>query len=442
VDYTKAVDYIYSILRFTKKNVPELTVALLEKLGRPDRHMKIIHVAGSNGKGSVCAFLSSILTMAGKRTGLFTSPHLVRINERFQINNVPVEDEVFLDAYLKVMDAVKEMQAQGFAHPTYFEVVFAIGMVIFKEQQIEYTVLETGLGGRLDATNAVLRPIATVITSISLDHTEILGDTIELIAAEKAGIIKQGVPLVYDGRNPAANQVLIRRAHEIGADLYGLDESMYDITNQSSDSMEFILHSPYYKIPRVTIQYPAFYQVVNASLAMLTIGIINDQLHISEEVVVKGIEETIWPGRMETVLPGVILDGAHNASGIDEFVKTVQQITVGGRAVLLFSVVREKDYESMIETICKCTRFDTIIVTQIESERVVETFRLAEIFRKYTRVSVIEEPVIADALKCAMRKREDGILFCAGSLYLIGEIKRIISEYSAANGFESFSEKM
>ena len=189
LNYTEAVEYIYNIPKFTTKNKPEHTAEFLNRLGHPERSMKIIHVAGTNGKGSVCAFLSSMLTEAGKRTALFTSPHLVKINERFQINNQMVSDEEFLSAFLKVDEVVKGMQADGLPHPTYFELLFGVAMVLFAELKAEYVVLETGLGGRLDATNTVEHPLATVITSISLDHTEILGDTIEKIAFEKAGII-------------------------------------------------------------------------------------------------------------------------------------------------------------------------------------------------------------------------------------------------------------
>ncbi len=215
--YEEAEAYINSVPKFTSKNKPENTQELICRIGHPERKMKVVHVAGTNGKGSVCAFLSTMLAAGGKRCGLFTSPHLVKINERFQINNIPVSDEIFLRAYDKVMKIVKEMQDDGFYHPAYFELLFAIGMVIFEEEGVEYLVLETGLGGRLDATNIVEHPIVTVITSISLDHTEILGDTIEEIAGEKAGIIKQGVPVVYDGREKRAEKVICKKAEEQNA---------------------------------------------------------------------------------------------------------------------------------------------------------------------------------------------------------------------------------
>ena len=224
MNYTEAVDYILNVPKFTTKNKPEHTAELLKRLGHPDRGMKVIHVAGTNGKGSVCAFLSEMLTLAGKKTALFTSPHLVRINERFQINNVPISDGLFLESYQEVQKAIDSMVKDGLPHATYFELLYAVAMVAFQREKAEYAVLETGLGGRLDATNTIEHPIATVITSISLDHTEILGDTIEKIAAEKAGIIKEGVPVIYDGRNEKAEKVIRKRAEELQAPAFALKE--------------------------------------------------------------------------------------------------------------------------------------------------------------------------------------------------------------------------
>ena len=194
--YREAVTYIEETPKFTKKNTLENTRAILRCLGNPQDKMKILHVAGTNGKGSVCSFLASILKAAGKRTGLFTSPHLVEINERFVVDEEQVSNEAFLEAFHRVMECIGEIEREGYAHPTYFEILFLIGMVLFEQAGVEYLVMETGLGGRLDATNSVDHPIVTVITSISLDHTEYLGNTVAEIAGEKAGILKEGVPVV------------------------------------------------------------------------------------------------------------------------------------------------------------------------------------------------------------------------------------------------------
>lgn len=246
--------------------------------------MKVIHVAGTNGKGSVCAFLSEMLTLAGKKTALFTSPHLVRINERFQINNVPISDELFLESYQKVQAAIDGMVKDGLPHATYFELLYAVAMVAFQKEKAEYVVLETGLGGRLDATNTIEHPIATVITSISLDHTEILGDTIEKIAGEKAGIIKEGVPVIYDGRNEEAEKVIKKRAKELHAPAFALKEEMYEILGNTDKSIDFCLNCGYYEHAKVTAPYLAPYQVVNSSLALLAMDVIDPKQEISQDL--------------------------------------------------------------------------------------------------------------------------------------------------------------
>ena len=426
MNYTEAVEYILSVPKFTKKNKMENTVELMERLGRPERGMKVIHVAGTNGKGSVCAFLSTMLVKAGKQTGLFTSPHLVKINERFQINNEPVGDEDFLAAYRKVQAAVDAMQKDGFAHPTYFELLFALAMVLFSEKQMEYVVLETGLGGRLDATNMVEKPIATVITSISLDHTEILGDTIEQIAFEKAGIIKPHVPVIYDGHCKQAEHVILERAKELDAPAYGLHEDMYEILANTEKSIDFSLNCGYYEHTGVTVPYLAHYQVINSALALLAMDVIDEKREISIETRVSAIGETTWQGRMETVMPGVVFDGAHNADGVREFVRTVQRVQKERRVTLLFSAVMEKDYEKMIQTICEQTSLAHVVVTEIAGDRNVPAQKLAEVFRSYTKAPVAAVPVIADAFAEELKERQDGILFCVGSLYLVGELKGLL----------------
>lgn len=432
MNYTEAVEYILSVPKFTKKNKMENTIELMERLGRPERDMKIIHVAGTNGKGSVCAFLSTILVKAGKQTGLFTSPHLVKINERFQLNNEPVSDEDFLAAYLKVQAAVEDMQRDGFAHPTYFELLFALAMVLFQEKHMEYVVLETGLGGRLDATNMVEKPLVTVITSISLDHTEILGDTIEKIAFEKAGIIKPHVPVIYDGHCREAERVILDRAKELDSPAFGLHGEMYEILENTEKSIDFSLNSGYYEHTRVTVPYLAHYQVINSALALLAMDVIDRERTIPIETRVRAIGETTWQGRMETVLPGVVFDGAHNADGVREFVQTVQRVQEKRRVTLLFSAVLEKNYEKMIQTICEQTALAHVVVTEIPGDRNVSAKKLAEIFEKYTKAPVKAVSGIADAFSAALEEKKDGMLFCVGSLYLVGELKSLLRERKEA----------
>ena len=401
---------------------------LIRRLGHPERSMKVIHVAGTNGKGSVCAFLSSMLTEGGKRTGLFTSPHLVKINERFQINNEPVSDEIFLNAYERVMKLVEEMQKDGFYHPAYFELLFAIGMVIFEEAQVEYLILETGLGGRLDATNIVEKPVVTVITSISLDHTEILGDTIEEIAGEKAGIIKQNIPIVYDGREKRAEKVILQKAKEQNAKAVPLDEEKLSIQGSTDHSVDYVFDNPVYKGHLITVPYLAPYQVRNSALALLAMEELDPQHEISLETRLQAIRDTRWQGRMETVLPGVIVDGAHNEDGVHEFVRTLRQVGSSRRIVMLFSAVVEKNYEEMVHTICETGCIQEVVVTEIHGSRIVPAEELAAVFRKFTNVPVTVIHSIEEAFNTAMEKKGDGLLFCVGSLYLVGEVKKVIEE--------------
>lgn len=426
--YEEAEAYINSVPKFTSKNKPENTQELIRRIGHPERKMKVIHVAGTNGKGSVCAFLSSMLTAGGKKCGLFTSPHLVKINERFQINNEPVSDEIFLSAYERVMKLVEEMQKDGFYHPAYFELLFAIGMVIFDEAQVEYLILETGLGGRLDATNIVEKPLVTVITSISLDHTEILGDTIEEIAGEKAGIIKQGVPIVYDGREKRAEKVILKRAEEQHAKAVPLYEETLHIQTSTDHSVDYTFDAPYYRGKTITVPYLAPYQVRNSALALLAMEEVDPQHEIPLDIRLAAIDHTRWQGRMETVLPGVIVDGAHNEDGVHEFVRTLRQAGKGRRIVMLFSAVVEKNYEEMVHTICQTGCIQEVVVTEIHGSRIVPAEELAEVFRKYTDVPVTPVCDIKDAFDLALEKKGDGLLFCVGSLYLVGEVKRVIEE--------------
>ncbi len=427
MEYEEAVAYIGQIPKFTSKNKPDHTAELLERIGHPERETKVIHVAGTNGKGSVCAFLSSILTRAGYRTGLFTSPHLIKITERFMIDGVPVSEDCFARAFTRVMDVVEGMIADGYAHPTYFELLFAVGLLIFQENQVEFLVLETGLGGRLDATNQVEHPIACVITSIGMDHMQYLGNTVTQIAAEKAGIIKPHVPVIYDGRNPEADAVIAARANDLRSQMFRYDESMIQILGKTDKKIDFLLDYGYDEKIKVTVNSPAFYQIVNSSLALMTLRAIDPDRPISPQTALSAVADTFWPGRMEQVMPGVILDGAHNIDGIRELVRTMRDMG-GERLSLLFSAVADKDYREMIRTLCRGVRFSSIVVTEISGTRVVPAARLMEIFQSCTDAPIVAEPDVKKAFALALKARGGGTLFCAGSLYLVGEIKTVLNQ--------------
>ena len=407
MNYTEAVDYIETIPKFTVKHPPEHTRELLSRLGNPQEGIKIIHVAGTNGKGSVCAYLNAMLLAGGKKTGLFTSPHLVRINERFQINGEDVSDEQFLNAFLKVEKAAKEYEAEGEGHPSYFETLFLMGMLIFKEAGVEYLVMETGLGGRLDATNVVEKPLACIITSISRDHTEYLGDTLEAIAGEKAGIIKAGVPVIYDASQPGPASVIAAKAKEMGSPAWPMEPSFYEMKTQSREGITFTFAYPGGEKAELAIPYVAKYQMMNASLAFYTMHILQDVHDIPKNVLAEGLSKIKWPCRMEMAAPGVIIDGAHNEDGIAQFVSTAGYFAKENEITILFTAVADKHYHEMI---------------------VVPAEVLAEDFRKAGCTDVCAEPEIGAAYEKALGKKGSGMLFCVGSLYLAGELKAYLAK--------------
>mgnify|MGYP002615168615 CR=1 FL=1 len=428
MNYTEAVDYIETIPKFTVKHPPEHTRELLSRLGNPQEGIKIIHVAGTNGKGSVCAYLNAMLLAGGKKTGLFTSPHLVRINERFQINGEDVSDEQFLDAFLKVEKAAKEYEAEGEGHPSYFETLFLMGMLIFKEAGVEYLVMETGLGGRLDATNVVEKPLACIITSISRDHTEYLGDTLEAIAGEKPGIIKAGVPVIYDASQPGPASVIAARAKEMGSPAWPMEPSFYEMKTQSREGITFTFAYPGGEKAELAIPYVAKYQMMNASLAFYTMHILQDVHDIPKNVLAEGLSKIKWPCRMEMAAPGVIIDGAHNEDGIAQFVSTAGYFAKENEITILFTAVADKHYHEMIGEICEGIHPSHVVATQIDGSRVVPAEVLAEDFRKAGCTDVCAEPEIGAAYEKALGKKGSGMLFCVGSLYLAGELKAYLAK--------------
>ncbi len=428
MNYTEAVDYIETIPKFTVKHPPEHTRELLSRLGNPQEGIKIIHVAGTNGKGSVCAYLNAMLLAGGKKTGLFTSPHLVRINERFQINGEDVSDEQFLNAFLKVEKAAKEYEAEGEGHPSYFETLFLMGMLIFKEAGVEYLVMETGLGGRLDATNVVEKPLACIITSISRDHTEYLGDTLEAIAGEKAGIIKAGVPVIYDASQPGPASVIAAKAKEMGSPAWPMEPSFYEMKTQSREGITFTFAYPGGEKAELAIPYVAKYQMMNASLAFYTMHILQDVHDIPKNVLAEGLSKIKWPCRMEMAAPDVIIDGAHNEDGIAQFVSTAGYFAKENEITILFTAVADKHYHEMIGEICEGIHPSHVVATQIDGSRVVPAEVLAEDFRKAGCTDVCAEPEIGAAYEKALGKKGSGMLFCVGSLYLAGELKAYLAK--------------
>lgn len=428
--YEEAAAYIEEIPKFTKKHTLEHTKMFLKRLGNPAADRKIVHVAGTNGKGSVCAYLQAILMAEGKRTGFFTSPHLVSVNERIRVDNIQIDNETFLKVFRKVLKIVRQMVEDGIEHPSYFEFLFGMGMTAFAETDVEYIILETGLGGRLDATNAIDNPALVIITSISLDHTAILGDTIEKIAGEKAGIIKPGVPVFFDGSSKKAAEVIKAKASELGVSCREVTKNAYEIQEVHRKYIAFSRRSAYDKDVIFQVPMCGCYQAMNAELALEA----SEYLLAGEEIHMdrwkEALAELHWEGRMERVGAHITVDGAHNPGAMEAFVESVKALDESerGEMVLLFSAVSDKKYDQMIEYLCENLDVKAYVVTQIEDERGVPAEELADVFRRYTDRPVYCKERLEDAVRTAMNERgETGEIYCLGSLYLVGMMKKLLA---------------
>ena len=428
LNYQEAVKYIENIPRFEIAEPLEHAKEMLRRVGEPQNTFKVIHVAGTNGKGSVCAYLASMFREGGFKCGLFTSPHLVRMNERFTINGQQMPDETFLRIFKMVKQIIDEFVSEGLEHPSYFEIVFVMGMLYFKEQEIDIAILETGLGGRLDATNTVAKPLACIITSIGLDHTEYLGDTLVKIAGEKAGIIKPHVPIIYERTNDAVAQVIEAKAAKLGAKAIPLEKSMYEITRKTPSGIDFFFYCKYYNSTSLSIGSIASYQVANTALALLAMGVLQEFHQMPIAVLQAGIAKTKWAGRMETILSGVILDGAHNEDGILKFAETAAEFGEQYKITILFTTVSDKRHQEMIRLIVAKVQPDVVVTTQIEGERIRKAEELAKCFISEGCQSVYSNDDVLSAFEQAVKLKGDGLLFCVGSLYMVGEIKSIDHE--------------
>lgn len=425
--YQEATEFILSIPKFTSKNKPEHTRLFLQYLGHPERHFKVIHVAGTNGKGSVCAYLDAMLRAQKKRVGLFTSPHLVKINERIVVDGEMLSDAQFLSVFEKVQAAVGRMQEENLPHPTFFEFLFGMAVTAFAEAKVEYAVLETGLGGRLDATNTVEQPVCSVITSIGYDHTELLGDTLEEIAAEKAGIIKKGTPVIYMEGAEESNRVIEETAKNLGNRCKKIGKNAFKILGIQNKSIAFSCASAYYEDVTWRLNNTGAYQPENACLALEVMRLLfgeAKQLRAWQEA----LSQVIWKGRMEEVQPDVFIDGAHNISAVERFAESVKKNSTGQGTILLFSAVQDKDYEQMIAYLCRQVDAEIYLVTQIQDKRAEARGILAETFRRFTDRPVLEMETIADAWEYIMKNQNGRRVYCLGSLYLVGMIKELMEQ--------------
>jgi dihydrofolate synthase / folylpolyglutamate synthase len=420
MNYPDSVQYLYALGNETKnmKFGLERISTVLEALGNPQDTCRMVHVAGTNGKGSVCAMVESGLRAAGRRTGMFTSPHLVEPTERIQINGVPTTTELFADAFRQVHEAAERLLERGAIdiHPTYFETVAAMAFLVFRAEGVDTVALEVGLGGRLDATN-VVKPAICAITRIEFDHMAMLGHTIGAIAAEKAGILKQGVPAVFAAQHPEGAEVLERRARELAVPYTWASRWQAEDLELAPDGSKFRAEGPI--SVNLTVPLRGGHQVENALIAV-------DVLHrmgIPAEAIARGLAATHWDGRLERLRerPSIYLDGAHNPSGARALARYIQQFYQGRRIWMIFGAMADKDIEHIAGELFPLAT--DLIVTCPHMSRAQSPEKILAI-RNHPNARLEPDPKAALAL--VRNAGPDDAVFITGSLYLAGEMRSLL----------------
>jgi len=433
LDYKEALGYIHGSYRFGSKLGLENIRKLLDKLGNPQEGLDVIHVAGTNGKGSTCAFLSSVLSEEGYRVGLYTSPYLEMFNERIQISGKPIENKRFADLTNRVKKKVEELISEGNAHPTEFEIVTAVAFCYFKEENVDFLILEVGMGGRLDATNIIEKALVSVIVPIALDHTQHLGKTIGEIAREKAGIIKENGLVVSASQTTEAENVIKDICREKHAKLEIVKTYNYQIVKRSLKAYEF-KSTGLNGFGKLRIGLLGEHQIRNCILAVRVLGILVSEhgIKLDSEAIRSGLEKAKWPGRLELLAenPCVIIDGAHNRHGavvLDNFLKYhfKSKKKRVGKMIGVVGVLGDKDAKGIIDETVPF--LDMVIATEPENKRAMQVDDLkALIEMKNDSVQVIKnaEEAVERALQFA--EFEDCVIIY-GSLYLIGHARTIIT---------------
>lgn len=398
---------------------------LMERLGNPQKELKVVHVAGTNGKGSVCKFISSILQQAGYTVGLYMSPHVERFAERIVVNGTEISDDELVALVDRVRPLVEDMKKENNT-PTFFEIVTALAFVYFQQCRVDFSVVEVGLGGRLDATN-IVTPLVSIITNISLEHTDILGDSIEKIAHEKAGIIKEQVPVVTAATS-SAREVIVRVASEHGVSAVVVDQSRWKRLSCDGRHQKFSIQGTFREYT-VKTSMLGVHQGENIAIAIAAVEQLQmNGVFLTDAAILDGIAATSNPGRMEVVSepPTVLLDGAHNPDGMMMLASTLRQDFRYRRLILIFGVLKDKDIPTMISMIAPVA--DSIIVTKSASPRAFEPELLKKMITAFdSSMEVVVEATIPAALDHAKKIAKKKDLICvSGSLFTVGEARRYL----------------
>ena len=441
-----AIEKIHQFNRFGSRLGLERMTVLLDKLGNPHDGLDVIHVAGTNGKGSVCKYLEEGLTACGYKVGLYTSPFIEKFNERIRLGGADISDEDLQSFTERVLKASDDMVAEGLDSPTEFEVVTAIAFLYFKEKGADITVLEVGLGGSGDSTNVVKKPMACAITSISFDHMDRLGDTLAEIAENKAGIIKEGVPVVSNVPEREAAQVIARTAYEKNSKLYDVSKNKFMIFDETPFSQKVSMEVLGTDYSDIEISMTGKHQGENLKTALTMIEILRRErkIRVERSKLYEGLKKAVQPGRFEVLVGGadddvhlstgamVIIDGAHNEAGARALQETVKKYFDGQRILLVTGVLADKQIDDILKYFSQIT--DKMIITEPDNPRKLSVDELGEVLDKMG-IEPIKAKTAEESVELAesMQDKYDLILF-AGSLYLIGDVRRIVrNEWGKGN---------
>lgn len=426
--YEEAMKYITEVGNFGSNYGLERTHKLLEYLGNPEKDLKLIHIAGTNGKGSTTSMITEILMGAGYKVGMYTSPFIEEFEERIQINRRNIPKETLANLIDEVKVAVERVIEEGYNHPTEFEIITVLMLLYFKKEKIDFGVIEVGLGGRLDSTNVII-PILQVITSISFDHTNLLGNTLEEIAGEKAGIIKKNIPTVIYPQEEEALKVIKNKCAAMESDLYTADK----------DNMKFVKvvnEDKPYQLLKYKEEFNIFlpllgeHQILNLSVAMKVIEVLNNRkiVNITTESIIKSIKNVTWKGRLEVLSnnPYVVIDGAHNIQGIKTLSRNIKKYFKYENLHLILGILADKDVEEMIKIITPMAKqVYAVTPNSIRAELADDLKNEIVKYNANCRAFDEYEEAYLEALKNA---KENDIILATGSLYMIGDMRKIINK--------------
>ena len=423
MNYEEAMNFMQNTNKFGSVLGLDNIRELLERLGNPQDQLRVVHIAGTNGKGSTLAFLAGIFRESGYRAGRYVSPASFSYEERFRINEENISKKDLCFYMEKIKNVAEEMVKDGLSHPTMFEIETALSFLYFLDKKVDVVLLETGMGGRLDATNVVKKPIATVIASIGMDHMQFLGDTLEKIASEKAGIIKEGCPVISYDNTKEVNEVIKNKAKQMHAKVTFVNSAGIRVLQESLNGESFSYRSSdgrWYE--KIEIPLLGRHQINNAALALETLNVIKNYYCISDFQTEDGMRKTIWRGRIEILErePMVICDGAHNPDGAKSLLSFLQNNFTNQRLIYIMGVLSDKDYEQMVQILAPSA--DKIYTVAPDNPRALSSRELCNCISKYHQ-NVEERQRLAECLSEVRQKAEkDDVIIICGTLSFQNEL--------------------